>query len=344
MSGIVVPTRPIPGYIGEWQGGKPAGFISNGKFRIAVTLRLDGRSHRQSIRKADYHTEDEAVAAAQRLQVATSIAHNKTKNRYRLCFDEARGEYHLEVQLTHNKTMLTCLCDHHVQHLMSRVWGANPRGYAVCARKASEKWEWYHKLIAAASLTDAQPLTDHINGNRLDNRCFNLRAASVVENARNHSLSVANRSGHCGVSLRIQGKFKAYIASWQDGEGKRVKKSFSVSKYGDAEAKRRALDVRKSIEQKFGITVHPRAAHSVVLPPNPTKLLIRETTTTTTTVRELEIVDPGTTASEGAGGQKRAREETDAEGGDTSQPEKKQRRLQDFWRSPNKPSAISSAD
>jgi hypothetical protein len=51
---------------------------------------------------------------------------------------------------------------------------------------------------------------DHINRYPGDNRICNLRLVTTQQNAKNASLSVANKSGVCGVRKRSNGSFEAY--------------------------------------------------------------------------------------------------------------------------------------
>lgn len=56
-----------------------------------------------------------------------------------------------------------------------------------------------HRLIYWMCTGKLVKTIDHINGIRNDNRFENLREVTVVENARNASLSVANKTGVTGV-------------------------------------------------------------------------------------------------------------------------------------------------
>lgn len=53
---------------------------------------------------------------------------------------------------------------------------------------------------------------DHINGDKSDNRIANLRVVTNSENKQNLTLSVANTSGHLGVSFhKASGKWRSTI-------------------------------------------------------------------------------------------------------------------------------------
>ena len=77
-----------------------------------------------------------------------------------------------------------------------------------------------------------------------------LRPYSVKELAR--SPSVRNNSGVVGVRRALQVEetddyiytYTFWIAQWTDGKGKRKTRSFSVDKYGEDEAHRRAIQAR----------------------------------------------------------------------------------------------------
>jgi hypothetical protein len=53
---------------------------------------------------------------------------------------------------------------------------------------------------------------DHINGNTLDNRKFNLRICTAAENTKNTKLKSSNTSGYKGVAWHTgTNKWRAYI-------------------------------------------------------------------------------------------------------------------------------------
>lgn len=52
---------------------------------------------------------------------------------------------------------------------------------------------------------------DHINGDRLDNRIENLRLATNAQNNCNVGLNSRNTTGHKGISIRNNGKFRVQV-------------------------------------------------------------------------------------------------------------------------------------
>jgi len=77
--------------------------------------------------------------------------------------------------------------------------------YAKRHRKGSERTDYMHRLILPA------PFVDHRDGNGLDNRRANLRAASHAQNNR-------NRVGVAGTSSRFKGVwFESVGGKWVAG-------------------------------------------------------------------------------------------------------------------------------
>jgi hypothetical protein len=112
-----------------------------------------------------------------------------------------------------------------------------------------------------------QPLIDHINGKKDDNRIMNLKLSSDGENSKNRKMQSRNTSGITGVhrynKKRPSGKIDAYWrASWYDENDKQRMKSFPVHAYGENEAKQMAIDYRTKqlclLEQNYGIKYSER--------------------------------------------------------------------------------------
>lgn len=85
--------------------------------------------------------------------------------------------------------------------LIGRRWHYNS-GYAVClVRKKGEKRNAtrMHRLIAK---TPTGLMTDHINGNTLDNRRSNLRNVDAFGNNQNRPIQRRNKLGVKGVIFR----------------------------------------------------------------------------------------------------------------------------------------------
>jgi len=72
-------------------------------------------------------------------------------------------------------------------------WYVDKRGYAV---NKKIKITYMHRLIMN---TPKEMETDHINGNKLDNRKINLRICTKSENMRNRKKQSNNTSGYKGV-------------------------------------------------------------------------------------------------------------------------------------------------
>lgn len=109
-----------------------------------------------------------------------------------------------EIQLT--KGVLAIVDDDDYERVNSLSWYFNGR-YA--SRREKNKTVLLHRFIIG---TPPGLVTDHINGNRLDNRKSNLRVCTQSQNRANSRRSVTNTSGFKGVCFdkRLK-KFRAYI-------------------------------------------------------------------------------------------------------------------------------------
>lgn len=102
----------------------------------------------------------------------------------------------MEIKLTRNKSTMVDANDY--DKLSKYKWHYMSAGYA--ATDINYKKVYMHRMIMD---TPIDMDTDHINGDRLDNRKINLRICTHAENMRNTKLRSDNNSGYKGV-----GRFK----------------------------------------------------------------------------------------------------------------------------------------
>ena len=91
---------------------------------------------------------------------------------------------------------------------------------------------------------------DHQNRCRYDNRQGNLRIITQQQNNKNRTKRTTNTSGKNGVNFIDT--MQAWRAIICNNEGDQITKSFSINRYGDAEAKQMALEQRIAWEDEFG--------------------------------------------------------------------------------------------
>tara|TARA_R110000868_G_scaffold22844_2_gene93185 strand:- start:1428 stop:1913 length:486 start_codon:yes stop_codon:yes gene_type:complete len=119
-----------------------------------------------------------------------------------------------EIQLTQGKVAL--IDDEDYEYLNQWKWYVqkwNVGFYAVRNIRVNKKYGGYvsmHRLIT--NNYDKNLITDHINGNTLDNRKLNLRICTYSDNNKNRNIAKNNLSGYKGVSYINQfNKYKAQI-------------------------------------------------------------------------------------------------------------------------------------
>ena len=100
------------------------------------------------------------------------------------------------IELTKGKQAQVCDC--HYDLVKDHKWCYSPTGYAVRregGRKAS--LTHMHRVIAGA---EEGQVADHVNLDKLDNSCSNLRLVSRKHNNVNKAITSKNTSGYKGVS------------------------------------------------------------------------------------------------------------------------------------------------
>jgi hypothetical protein len=99
-------------------------------------------------------------------------------------------------------------------------------------------------MLHNKNLVDGRVI-DHIDGDRSNNCILNLRQVSVKTNTRNKKKSSRNKSDITGVYLKNMKGDPYWTATWQDMQGNKHVKYFSVNKYSDEGAKELAIATRK---------------------------------------------------------------------------------------------------
>ena len=107
-----------------------------------------------------------------------------------------------------------------------------------------------HRLVAKAfcKKQSGEIEVDHIDKNRSNNKSSNLRWATGSDNQRNKGIAKNNSSGVSGVCCDKDKN--CWIGNYYDSNQKQKSKSFSITKYGNLEAKQKAILYRKEKEVK----------------------------------------------------------------------------------------------
>lgn len=229
----------------EWQGGHHAGCVNYSKGAWIVRF-IDGT--RKQFHEKFYGFE-EAKRLAEEWRVNTSLEKGLTKNRYRIIEDDLEGRY-IEMQL--QKDYIAKFDELALPLATKCIWTAKQEKFKKVAymehsgkKKKGIPPQRFHRLLCPLF-----KIVDHINRDGLDNRLKNLRNGEGSINACNQSIRKDNSSGKTGVH------FSKYDNCWivqYPFNGKRCKKSFSVSKYGDEGAQEKAIEFRKTIDYKYNI-------------------------------------------------------------------------------------------
>ena len=215
----------------EWFGGKPAGYIKlvNGSYQVIFPHGT------KSFAGSKYGGLEKAKDAAEKWRYDESTRKGLTKNMVRV--NENYGEPFLEVQF-HTED-LTMKCDvEHIDLIEDSTWTVwNGIVRRRNSKKSGQSYVMFHVLAYPDYKTPK-----HLNGDGLDNRSFNVYDVSQSK----PSTQSNNKSGIQGVG-KSGNDWYAQIGV----KGKRYKKTFTVSRYGEQEAYMLAVQQRKAWEQEF---------------------------------------------------------------------------------------------
>ncbi len=117
----------------------------------------------------------------------------------------------MNIPLNHGKSVI--IDDEDYELIKNYKWHYNHNpGYAKSSSMG--KKVYMHRLI---NKTPKNKMTDHINGDKLDNRKVNLRTCDMRENVINRRLRPDNTSGFRGVSMHWPREWqkRGWAKSWK---------------------------------------------------------------------------------------------------------------------------------
>ena len=127
----------------------------------------------------------------------------------------------------------------------------DPNGWSLRFKNTEYK---VHRIIwtLVYGEIDSSLVVDHLDGNPFNNSISNLKVKTQKNNSRNQRLHSNSTTGHSGVHLMNDPKgYQYYVARWNELDGYRKSKCFSVLELGDAVAKALAIEYRKKQIQRL---------------------------------------------------------------------------------------------
>lgn len=137
-----------------------------------------------------------------------------------------------------------------------RIKANNPAGYQEKNKywrvKSGKKVFLVHRIVFVllGNTLDKNSIVDHIDGNPANNSISNLRKVTPGENCRNRKIRSDNKTGISGIT-RDADSYSSMVTL----DGKAIKKSVSISKYGDEEAFRLIQEWRARMLSEINSTL-----------------------------------------------------------------------------------------
>lgn len=224
----------------EWRAGHCLGTIYPYRRGIRLRITVDRILKLSRYFSFDsYDTQDNARTAATVVQYQYCIDNGLVRNMIRLIAPDV-----YEMQLTRGDT--TIFSSQDLETVSPNRW------YSHRQTKYHRYAKTYaHGIDRPIHWMLYQQQCDHLNGNTLDNRRDNLQPCSQAENTRNACLLKTNTSGMTGVSRLIVGGRSRWYTQWRENGVSRTR-YFAVAKFGEEEARRRAIQCRQQADQRTG--------------------------------------------------------------------------------------------
>lgn len=157
---------------------------------------------------------------------------------------------YVEIPLTQGKVAVVDIDDAPV--VAKYKWCASRHGGTVHAVRSARTVDGRKTTKSMHQLLTGFALTDHANGDGLDNRRFNLRPARVAQNIANQQKRAGGTSAYKGVSWQRQKRaWRAQITS----RGKRIHIGLFASEVDAAHA---YDDAARALHREFATVNFPR--------------------------------------------------------------------------------------